>query len=99
MRYCNSRVEDVSLYGEFPEFQIKDNVDENGSIVCVLVPLTKEEKLEKAKCASSPELVSLATVPVEPISYGSRFAIMTQVSEAINQIPTIDDLKAELPDE
>ena len=99
MRLCNLRKEDVSFYGTFPEFITKDNVDAEGNIVCELVPLSKEEKLDHARLAGSPELTTLSTVPVEPISYGSRFAIMTSVNEAISRIPSVSDLKNEIENE
>lgn len=99
MRQVKEKIEDVSSYGEFPEFITKDNTDVNGSIVCDLVPLSREEKLEKAKLASGPELTSLATMPVAPVSYSNRFAIMSQVSDAISKVPSVSDLKEELNNE
>lgn len=86
-------------YFSTPELVIKDNVQENGDIVCNVVLLSKEEQIERAKIPFSPDSYMMTDSRISSPEYADKFELMDRTSAAIGRVESVQQMKERFDNE
>lgn len=76
-----------------PQLVVKDNVNENGDVVCEVVSLSREEKVEAAKPGSSPDGFLMTETRAFLPEFENRFDIMDKTAIAIGKVEGLQEMK------
>lgn len=79
-------------YFDSPSLVIKDNIKENGDVVCSVHALSRDEKVEASKPVPSQDNYFMTDTRVPSVDLDNKFDIMSKTAVAIGKVESLQQM-------